>query len=77
MTKMNIIGYSVQYAKLLIDKTKGFSHMHYCSWDYCMKFTAVTLMNKNINETSTSGECFTKTKIDFKLDLNMAGRSCH
>ena len=23
------------------------------------------------------GECFTKTKIDFKLDLTMAGRSCH
>ena len=25
----------------------------------------------------TPGECFTKTKIDFKLDLTMAGRSCH
>ena len=23
------------------------------------------------------GGCFTKTKIDFKLDLAMAGRSCH
>ena len=23
------------------------------------------------------GYCFTKTKIDFKLDLNMAGGSCH
>ena len=23
------------------------------------------------------GECFTKTKIDFRLDLTMAGRSCH
>ena len=22
-------------------------------------------------------ECFTKTKIDFKLDLTMAGHSCH
>ena len=24
-----------------------------------------------------SGGCFTKTKIDFKLDLDMAGHSCH
>ena len=22
-------------------------------------------------------DCFTKTKIDFKLDFNIAGRSCH
>ena len=28
-------------------------------------------------QTSRSGGCFTKTKIDFKLDLTMAGRSCH
>ena len=26
---------------------------------------------------ATPGGCFTKTKIDFKLDLTMAGRSCH
>ena len=25
----------------------------------------------------TSGTCFTKTKIDFKLELNIAGHSCH
>ena len=25
----------------------------------------------------SSGDCFTKTKIDFKSDLNMAGCSCH
>ena len=27
--------------------------------------------------TIVPGGCFTKTKIDFKLDLTMAGRSCH
>ena len=26
--------------------------------------------------SNTPGECFTKTKIDFKLDLTMAGHSC-
>ena len=29
------------------------------------------------HENEITGGCFTKTKIDFKLDLTMTGRSCH
>ena len=43
----------------------------------------VTLDTKNlpvlvtVTTVSRSGGCYTKTKINFKLNLTMAGRSCH
>ena len=34
-------------------------------------------MNRIMVGLVFQGGCFTKTKIDLKLDLTMAGRSCH
>ena len=40
-------------------------------------FGSVTIDSEHQMHEKISWECFTKTKIDFKLDLNMAWRLCH
>ena len=54
-----------------------------CTLDLSLAHIHVQVVRKVMRNFTNSfvkhppGECFTKTKIDFKLDLTMAGCSCH
>ena len=45
--------------------------------NYMNMHSSVNMLLKQPDLNLMPGEWFKKTKIDFKLDLTMAGRSCH